>query len=365
MSGARFAVLTRRGRAAVARAHRLHARPAHARARLHRGRRRRSWCRARRCPAPATCRSSRRICSRSPATGICISIPTAEVPLTNLHREEIARRGAAAAEVHGLHAVLPQRGRLLRRRRARPDPAAPVRQGRAREDHARPSSRYDELESLTADAERVLADARACRIGPCCCAPATWGLRRRRPTTSRSGCRASRRIARSRRAATARPSRRGAPRFASVATGRRSRLVAHAERLRPGGRPHADRDPRELPAGRRHRRRARGAAAVHGRPRGYREKRIERLERLERLEHSFAFGVVVSGPWADSWVRLTPDTPSTQLNARLGAGPPPPTRPLASRESRFHSRLQPPNRPPVAPAAPAEWHTLRVCSADA
>ena len=36
---------------------------------------------------PAEVRS--RTCSRSPATGICISIPTAEVPLTNLHRGEI------------------------------------------------------------------------------------------------------------------------------------------------------------------------------------------------------------------------------------------------------------------------------------
>ena len=39
-------------------------------------------------------------------------IPTAEVPLTNLHREEILDGDDAAAEVHRLHAVLPQRGRL-------------------------------------------------------------------------------------------------------------------------------------------------------------------------------------------------------------------------------------------------------------
>ena len=62
-------------------------------------------------------------------------IPTAEVPLTNLHRRGDARRRGAAAEVHRLHAVLPQRGRLVRRRRARPDPPASVRQGRAREVH--------------------------------------------------------------------------------------------------------------------------------------------------------------------------------------------------------------------------------------
>ena len=43
-------------------------------------------------------------------------IPTAEVPLTNLHRGEILDGRAAADALHRLHAVLPQRGRLLRRR---------------------------------------------------------------------------------------------------------------------------------------------------------------------------------------------------------------------------------------------------------
>ncbi len=68
-------------------------------------------------------------------------IPTAEVPLTNLHRDEILDGRAAAAEIHRLHAVLPQRGGIVRRRRARPDPAAPVRQGGAREVHDARSSR--------------------------------------------------------------------------------------------------------------------------------------------------------------------------------------------------------------------------------
>ena len=45
------------------------------------------------------------------------------------------RRAAAAAALHRLHAVLPQRSGLLRRRRARPDPAASVRQGGAGEVH--------------------------------------------------------------------------------------------------------------------------------------------------------------------------------------------------------------------------------------
>ena len=62
-------------------------------------------------------------------------IPTAEVPLTNLHRGEILDGRQLPLRYTGVHAVLPQRSRILRRRRARPDPAAPVRQGRAREVH--------------------------------------------------------------------------------------------------------------------------------------------------------------------------------------------------------------------------------------
>ena len=62
-------------------------------------------------------------------------VPTAEVPLTNMHRGEILDGRDAAAQVHGLHAVLPQRGGIVRRGRARADPPAPVRQGRAGEVH--------------------------------------------------------------------------------------------------------------------------------------------------------------------------------------------------------------------------------------
>ena len=62
-----------RRRAALAGAHQLHARPAHPRARLYARSSRRSSSTAPRSPAPATCRSSRPICSRSPASGICSS----------------------------------------------------------------------------------------------------------------------------------------------------------------------------------------------------------------------------------------------------------------------------------------------------
>ena len=64
-------------------------------------------------------------------------IPTAEVPVTNIVRDEIVAARAAAAQVRLPYAVLPQRSRLLRQGHARHDPPAPVRQSRAGPD--RPS----------------------------------------------------------------------------------------------------------------------------------------------------------------------------------------------------------------------------------
>ena len=107
----------RRRRAAGARAHQLHARPAHARARLPRGR-----AAVPRQPRP-----------RSTGTG---KLPKFEAgPLQDRRRlgplsrsrpprcrsrtctaSEILDGRAAAAPLHGLHALLPQRGRLVRRR---------------------------------------------------------------------------------------------------------------------------------------------------------------------------------------------------------------------------------------------------------
>ena len=49
--------------------------------------------------------------SSAPRPGDLWLIPTAEVPLTNLVREAITRRGGAAAALHGADAVLPRRGR--------------------------------------------------------------------------------------------------------------------------------------------------------------------------------------------------------------------------------------------------------------
>ena len=64
-------------------------------------------------------------------------IPTAEVPLTYLHADEILEAGTLPLQVRGLQPLLPLGGGLLRQGRPRPDPPAPVPQGGAREAHHR------------------------------------------------------------------------------------------------------------------------------------------------------------------------------------------------------------------------------------
>ncbi len=61
--------------------------------------------------------------------------PTAEVPVTNFHREEILQHRRTAEEVCRLHAVLPARSGLGRARDARDHSRASVRQGGAGENH--------------------------------------------------------------------------------------------------------------------------------------------------------------------------------------------------------------------------------------
>ena len=135
-------------------------------------------------------------------------IPTAEVPLTKLCAKRSSTRRAAAA-LHRLDALLPRRGRRGGQGHARHDPHASVLQGRAGLHHHAGAIRgraraHDGLRRGGAEAPRV------CPTAPSCCAPATWASRRRRPTTSRSGCRGRTPFARSRAAPTAAISRRAA-----------------------------------------------------------------------------------------------------------------------------------------------------------
>ncbi len=61
--------------------------------------------------------------------------PTAEVPVTNLYRDESAGSRLPAHQAVRVHAVLPQRGGVLRARRARHHSAASVPEGRVGQVH--------------------------------------------------------------------------------------------------------------------------------------------------------------------------------------------------------------------------------------
>lgn len=53
-------------------------------------------------------------------------LPTAETALVNLHRDEVLTLDELPLQIHRLYAVLPPRGGLLPRGRARHDPRPPV-----------------------------------------------------------------------------------------------------------------------------------------------------------------------------------------------------------------------------------------------
>ncbi len=115
----------------------------------------------------------------------------------------------AAAQVRRAHAVLPLRGRRRRTRHARHHPPAPVRQGRAGADRA--SGRFLRGARSAAPPRRDRTRAPGAALPHAGAVRRGRRLRRApRPTTSRSGCPRSSATARSPRAATARPSRRGA-----------------------------------------------------------------------------------------------------------------------------------------------------------
>ena len=82
-------------------------------------------------------------------------VPTAEVPVTNLHRDEILDGVRAPDPLRGLHAVLPAGGRGGRQGHPRDPPGPPVRQGR--DGPLRASGRVRRaLEWMTGRAEDLL-----------------------------------------------------------------------------------------------------------------------------------------------------------------------------------------------------------------
>ncbi len=82
-------------------------------------------------------------------------IPTAEVPITNLYRDEVLEAERPPDAAGRLLPLLPARGGDVRQGDARARARAPVRQGGDGQDR-RPETSYDELESLVRDAEEVL-----------------------------------------------------------------------------------------------------------------------------------------------------------------------------------------------------------------
>ncbi len=204
------------------------------------------------------------------------------------------RRRHAAAEVHGLHPVLPQRSRLLRRRRPRPDPAAPVRQGGAGQVHParavvrRARIAHRERREDPAGARPGLSHRAAVHR--------RHGLRvgqdlRHRSVAAQPGALSRDLVVQQLRGVPGAPRRDPRPRRGPEEVGSR----AHAERLGPGGRPHADRDPRELPAGRRLGRDPRGAASLHGRPHPHRASRARGAERRRDRQGPFEAPAAAGG----------------------------------------------------------------------
>ena len=104
-------------------------------------------------------------------------VPTAEVPLTGIHMDELSRTSRSAASLYRLHALLPAREDERRARRARHQARPPVRQGR--DVHVYCARTI--AGSTGEDACRCRRDLQAAGFhltASCSCAPATWVLMR-------------------------------------------------------------------------------------------------------------------------------------------------------------------------------------------
>ena len=150
-------------------------------------------------------------------------IPTAEVPVTNLYRDETLDMDALPIQLCRVYAVFSQRSRILRPRCARNHPAAPVSKSRAGEILEARIELTKNSKSLhtTLKTFWCVSD---CRFEPWFSAPATWAHRRRKPTTSKSGCRARTGTKKFHRARISKPTRPAAPQFADD-PGRKSEYV--------------------------------------------------------------------------------------------------------------------------------------------
>ena len=182
-------------------------------------------------------------------------MPTAEVPVTNLYRDEILERRALPMPPRRLHAVLPAREDVGRPRRARHQARPPVRQGRDGEVRAPGDSRTPSCDSLARRRRGRLPPARprATASSQMCTGDLSFVAAHE---VRRRGLGAGlRRVARGELVLEL-PRLPGPPRQHPLSPGREGEAGAraHAERLRPGAAARADRRARELPARRRQRR---------------------------------------------------------------------------------------------------------------
>ena len=121
-------------------------------------------------------------------------IPTAEVPVTNLYRDEVLDDAQLPISLTAYTPCFRSEAGSYGK-----DVRGIIRQHQFQKvemvKFTRPEESEAAHEKLTRDAEEIL-ERLGCRIAGCCCAPATWGLAQRRPTTSKCGCPASSFIAR-------------------------------------------------------------------------------------------------------------------------------------------------------------------------
>ena len=174
------------------------------------------------------------------------------------------RRPPAAAALHRVYAVLPQRSGVVRRRRPRADSAAPVRQGRARQVH---DARASPRRARSADRERREVLERLglpyrtvvlCTGDMGFASAKTYDIEVWLPSQKTyreiSSCSNTEAFQARRANIKYRPDGSGKAEFVHTLNG-----------SGPRRRPHADRDPRELPAAGRIGRRPGPAAGLHGR----------------------------------------------------------------------------------------------------
>ena len=298
----------------------------------------------RRSPGPASCRSSRATSSRPrPASRDLYLIPTAEVPLTNLHRDEILD----AAELPKKYVAFTPCFRSEAGSYGK-DVRGLIRQHQFHKVElvklTTPESSMDELEGMVGDAEEVLkrlglpyrvvvlstgdmgfAAAKTYDIEVWLPGPA--GLPRDLVLLELHRL----------------PGAAGEPALPAGGRGQAA-LPAHAERQRPRGGAHAHRRARELPAGGRLGRRARGAAPLHGRRRS--------ASRSGSAARSLAPRAAL--PAGPSGRRAT----ETARKSRSGRARPRNQRSTRSRvargavEQQEQRRAPPPRPPPPAPRSP-------------